>query len=222
MASVVRQSGVITILQERGPAKRGTSRQTVTRRSQESREAGDDRQVISSAGHTIFERQCETSTRISRSGKRSHELWQRTKLRLPRSVRSRKPSESWRKGTRRAPKAAVRDSLKPVRAGNVSWSGDSIPERAASPGVCPVRRGQATRGHAGGREPVLATPSGTGRKAPGWRWGRPVSAVDPREVLPRAIKLRNDYGIKVEAVLSDAQRKQWREMLGKSVDVFTD
>jgi Spy/CpxP family protein refolding chaperone len=45
---------------------------------------------------------------------------------------------------------------------------------------------------------------------------------NPREVLPRAIKLRNDYGIKVEAVLSDAQRKQWREMLGKSVDVFTD
>ena len=45
---------------------------------------------------------------------------------------------------------------------------------------------------------------------------------NPGEVLPRAIKLRNDYGIKVEAVLSEAQRKQWREMLGKPVDVFTD
>ena len=30
---------------------------------------------------------------------------------------------------------------------------------------------------------------------------------NPREVLPRAIKLRNDYGIKVEAVLSDAAEK---------------
>ncbi len=45
---------------------------------------------------------------------------------------------------------------------------------------------------------------------------------NPREVLPRAIMLRNDYGIRVEAVLSDEQRKHWREMLGKSLDVFTD
>jgi hypothetical protein len=41
------------------------------------------------------------------------------------------------------------------------------------------------------------------------------SAGKPEEILPKVIKLRLDCQEKVEALLSDAQKKQWQGMIGK-------
>ncbi|MGB8900108.1 MAG: hypothetical protein WCC90_13115 [Methylocella sp.] len=48
------------------------------------------------------------------------------------------------------------------------------------------------------------------------------SGGNPKEILPKVIRIREDYDGKIEAVLSDAQRKQWKEMRGKPFDVFID
>jgi hypothetical protein len=48
------------------------------------------------------------------------------------------------------------------------------------------------------------------------------SGGNPKEILPIVIKIREDYDGKIEAVLSDAQRKRWKEMRGKPFDVFID
>jgi len=38
---------------------------------------------------------------------------------------------------------------------------------------------------------------------------------DPSEIGPKMMKLRKDHEPKSEAILSDAQKRQWKEMLGK-------
>lgn len=38
---------------------------------------------------------------------------------------------------------------------------------------------------------------------------------NPEEIRPKAMKLRKEHENKVEAMLTDAQKKQWTEMLGK-------
>ena len=48
------------------------------------------------------------------------------------------------------------------------------------------------------------------------------SGGNPKEILPKVIKICEDYDGKIEAVLTDAQRKQWKEMRGKPFDVFID
>lgn len=48
------------------------------------------------------------------------------------------------------------------------------------------------------------------------------SRGNPQEILPEVIKIRGDYDGKIEAILSDAQKKQWKEMRGKPFDVFND
>ena len=48
------------------------------------------------------------------------------------------------------------------------------------------------------------------------------SGGNPRGILARAIKIREDHEKKVEAILSDAQKKQWGAMRGRPVDVLTD
>jgi hypothetical protein len=48
------------------------------------------------------------------------------------------------------------------------------------------------------------------------------SRGNPQEILPKVIKIREDYDGKIEAILSDAQKKQWKEMRGKPFDVFND
>jgi len=41
------------------------------------------------------------------------------------------------------------------------------------------------------------------------------SGGNPQEIRPKVIKLRLDCQGKIEALLSDAQKKQWQEMIGK-------
>jgi hypothetical protein len=39
------------------------------------------------------------------------------------------------------------------------------------------------------------------------------------EIQPKVIKIREDLERKMEALLTDAQKKQWQEMLGKPMDL---
>src|SRR5438552_292345 len=38
---------------------------------------------------------------------------------------------------------------------------------------------------------------------------------DPQEIRPKTMKIHKDHQLQIEAFLSDAQKKQWKEMLGK-------
>ena len=40
-----------------------------------------------------------------------------------------------------------------------------------------------------------------------------------KEIQPKVIKIREDLEGKLEALLTDAQKKQWQEMLGKPMDM---
>ena len=42
---------------------------------------------------------------------------------------------------------------------------------------------------------------------------------NPREIQPRVIRIRDDLEARLEALLTDAQRTKWKEMLGKSMDM---
>ena len=42
---------------------------------------------------------------------------------------------------------------------------------------------------------------------------------NPQEIRPKLMKIRMDHEGQIEAILSDAQKKQWREMLGKPFDI---
>ena len=42
---------------------------------------------------------------------------------------------------------------------------------------------------------------------------------DPQEVRPKIMKIRKDHEVKLEAMLTDAQKKQWKEMVGKPFDL---
>lgn len=46
------------------------------------------------------------------------------------------------------------------------------------------------------------------------------SSGNPEEIRPKVIGLRMDCTGKIEAILSDAQRKQWKEMLGKPLIIW--
>jgi hypothetical protein len=48
------------------------------------------------------------------------------------------------------------------------------------------------------------------------------SGGNPQEIRPNVIKIRKDHEAMLEAILSAAQRKQWKDMLGKPVDVLDD
>jgi hypothetical protein len=39
------------------------------------------------------------------------------------------------------------------------------------------------------------------------------------EIQPKVIKVRDDLDGKLEALLTDAQKKQWKEMLGKPMEL---
>ncbi len=43
---------------------------------------------------------------------------------------------------------------------------------------------------------------------------------NPQEILPKVTKLRLDCQAKIEALLSDAQRKQWKEMTGPPLVIW--
>jgi hypothetical protein len=44
------------------------------------------------------------------------------------------------------------------------------------------------------------------------------SGGDPREIGPKIMKIRLEHEGKIEAILSDAQKKRWKEMLGEPFD----
>ena len=46
------------------------------------------------------------------------------------------------------------------------------------------------------------------------------SGGNPEEIGPKVIRIRLDCAGKMEAILSDAQRKQWKEMLGKLLIIW--
>jgi hypothetical protein len=43
--------------------------------------------------------------------------------------------------------------------------------------------------------------------------------ANPDEIRPKALQLRVDLENKLETLLTDAQKKQWQEMLGQPVDL---
>ena len=45
------------------------------------------------------------------------------------------------------------------------------------------------------------------------------SGGNPEEIRPKVMKLHKQYGGKIEAILSDAQKKQWKKMLGEPFDL---
>lgn len=48
------------------------------------------------------------------------------------------------------------------------------------------------------------------------------SGGNPEEIRPKAIKIRKDHEEKIEALMTDVQREQWKAMRGKPVDVLND
>jgi hypothetical protein len=45
------------------------------------------------------------------------------------------------------------------------------------------------------------------------------SGGKPEEIRPRVLGMRDEYGKKLEAVLTDAQKKKWKAMLGEPFDL---
>jgi hypothetical protein len=45
------------------------------------------------------------------------------------------------------------------------------------------------------------------------------SGGDPEEIRPKIMKIRKEHEGQLEALLTDAQRKQWKDMLGKPLDL---
>jgi hypothetical protein len=45
------------------------------------------------------------------------------------------------------------------------------------------------------------------------------SGGNPQEIRPKVLKIRDEYAKKLEAVLSDDQQKQWKDLLGKPFDL---
>jgi hypothetical protein len=45
------------------------------------------------------------------------------------------------------------------------------------------------------------------------------SKGNPQEIRPKAMKFRQDYGRKIEAVLNKTQKRLWNEMLGKPFEL---
>ena len=41
------------------------------------------------------------------------------------------------------------------------------------------------------------------------------SGGDPEEIRPKVMKIRKEHEDRMEAILTDAQRRQWNEMIGK-------
>ncbi len=45
------------------------------------------------------------------------------------------------------------------------------------------------------------------------------SGGNPQEIKPKIMKIRREHERRIEAILSDAQQKQWKKMLGKPFDL---
>jgi hypothetical protein len=46
------------------------------------------------------------------------------------------------------------------------------------------------------------------------------SGGNPKEILPKVIELRRDCQAKIETLLSESQKQQWREMTGRPLDIW--
>ena len=45
------------------------------------------------------------------------------------------------------------------------------------------------------------------------------SGGNPEEIRPKVMKIRKEHEAKIESILTDAQKTQWKEMLGKPLDL---
>ena len=45
------------------------------------------------------------------------------------------------------------------------------------------------------------------------------SGGKPEEIRPKVLKVRKQHEGRIEALLTDAQKKQWKELLGKPLDL---
>jgi hypothetical protein len=45
------------------------------------------------------------------------------------------------------------------------------------------------------------------------------SGDDPQEIWPKLLKIRKEHEGKIEALLTDSQKQQWKELLGKPLDL---
>jgi hypothetical protein len=45
------------------------------------------------------------------------------------------------------------------------------------------------------------------------------SGGNPEEIRPKVLKIRREYADKLEALLSDEQKKKWKEMVGQPLDL---
>jgi hypothetical protein len=45
------------------------------------------------------------------------------------------------------------------------------------------------------------------------------SGGNPEEIRPKVMKIRKEHEAKIEAILTDVQKTQWKEMLGKPLDL---
>ena len=45
------------------------------------------------------------------------------------------------------------------------------------------------------------------------------SGGNPQEIMPKVMKVRKEHEGKIEGLLTDAQKKQWQEMLGKPLNL---
>ncbi len=48
------------------------------------------------------------------------------------------------------------------------------------------------------------------------------SGGNPQAIRSKVIQLREEHEAKMEIILSDTQRKQWKEMLGKPLDILNN
>ena len=120
-------------------------------------------------------------------------------------------------------------SIPPEGAGETGGGAEGNPQRR--PAHAPASAGAATGGAVRRRGDLERTAS-HGRAAEAIRGGDPADAEkieplleeaqkggNPEEIRPKVLKLREDLQGKLEALLTDAQKKQWKEMLGKPVDL---
>ena len=99
----------------------------------------------------------------------------------------------------------------PARSTEPAASGDA----SARGQLCPRPGGRPERAqdHAGANEAIHGHHAGAAKEVESLV-KQAQSGGNPDEIRPRIEQLRKDHAKKLEAVLTDAQKKQWKELLG--------
>ena len=77
----------------------------------------------------------------------------------------------------------------------------------------PGRRPERAEDHAGANEEIHGHHAGAAKESRALV-KEAQSGGNPEEIRPKIEQLRKDHAKKLEAVLTDAQKKQWKELLG--------